>query len=112
MPDRTVIDELERLLGEATAGEWGTDDQIPHWITPAIGECFGLRVAANNAALIAAMKNALPALLECARALEPFAAATREIADGKSVWVERPYDGQVTADHFRQALAALEGVGR
>lgn len=41
--------------------------------------------------------------------LEPFAAASRKIEDGQQIWVERPYDKEITVDHFRHARHLLTG---
>lgn len=74
------IDALERLLGEATAGEWFVDHDRnlqpnvyagdrDHWVALLPHQCLAsLEVQANtNARAIAALHNAAPALLALAR---------------------------------------------
>jgi hypothetical protein len=124
------IDELERLLAEATQGTWGAEEEeatgrgkkwhmVAVWYGPVVCRTgtTDMPRAAEDAALIAAARNALPALLRVARAAQKWHAAQREY----EAWHEdesRPAsdgDGiveEMDAAHaaLSAALAALEGT--
>ena len=78
----SVLDELERLENAATPGEWSLEGEItviaddedgfkPWFVCEATSDCgYERDHAGDNAALIAASRNALPALLRLARVAE------------------------------------------
>lgn len=80
MVDR--LDELQRLHDAATKGEWFQDEEEPHWLIAShhlFPKPDGIFLAQfggdsmdtprpNDAKYVAAMRNALPALLRVARA--------------------------------------------
>ena len=66
-----MIDELERLLAQATPGPWETDEFAINAGDQMVAEAYGgIKYAATNAALIAAAVNALPAFVRLARESE------------------------------------------
>ncbi len=124
-----VIARLRELRAKATAGDWLAikSPRHNHW---KIGDgrsvyfdvCNFINIehfakwgtsgtAEDNAKYTAAAMNSLPALLECAEALEVFARAAR------SIDVDPPGDhepshgrGSVTAGDLRKARAALQAL--
>lgn len=131
------VEELERLHEAATPGPWnhlgycGQDGNIhgPRQ-TPIVRLSAGVTSAETghqcyaNAALIAALRNALPDIIVMARerdsykaALEPFAKSGEllaRIGDAGDFWAYRPAGGDeygITGRHLLDAYTALERRG-
>jgi hypothetical protein len=111
------LEELRRLEKEATAGPWhdaGNDVRNEH--DQEVAECATKRQwepgygpipiseVCANAALIVAMRNALPAILA---AIEQARTHLRV-----ALLQQHPSDDQIIMGHVRDALAALEGRGK
>lgn len=101
--------DLRRLLEAATAGEWEAviDDDVAPWVRAHIGGAAvavceaAMRDASSDAdaALIVAMRNALPALLDAARERDE-ARAEVERLRGLLAKVTRFDVGEIDGDHF------------
>lgn len=98
MTDR--IDELQRLHEAATKGPWRAIGSLVDGDDSAyigVAECY----RPSNAELIAAMRNALPALLRVAR-------AARKVLDGSEVDGWHTPLREVDVAELREALGELE----
>lgn len=112
----SVLEELERLEKAATAGKWHAQGYVsdpgrPKWwaITstedPHMVSGDGFLLDGADARLIVAMRNALPALLNVARAAEAAAAMGVPTTDAEvAAWI-------AARDALRAALAELGEVG-
>ena len=96
MTDR--IDELQRLHEAATEG-WRADGQFVDGDDFTVAECY--READAN--VIAAMRNALPALLRVARAAKDIAGNVPLDIDPRIKWLEV----QVGREEWAELLAAV-----
>jgi hypothetical protein len=100
------IDELERLVNDAADGK---EEMWCYWHN--VGPLMLPHKDANaNSELVAAARNALPALLRVARAareLEEILATVAADADAADVLVMRRHAARA---ELRAALAALEGA--
>lgn len=129
MSDTLDLDELERLLAEATPGEWrwwtsnsfrrlssdatGRDGDVLRGVVYRDGQP-GVEVSDSDAALIVALRNAAPALLAMARraqGVEELREALRYL-----VWLAETAESHGKLRTFPQAtqiiqagLAALKG---
>jgi hypothetical protein len=110
------IDELERLLAEASPGPWEAKrDYSKDWLIAGHGKILVDSMDSGphgerDIRLIAAARNALPALLRVARAareLEEILATVAADADAADVLVMRRHAARA---ELRAALAALEGA--
>lgn len=115
-----MTEQVERLIERLR-----TIVEAPYEITP----YRALREAADMLSSLSAEKAALECdmaiersvgqeqintlssqLAEARGALEPFAAAAGRIAEGRQIWVERPYDMQLVEDHFIRAAAVMAAL--
>lgn len=108
--DMTALDELERLdQEEATPGPWrcGTKVRRTLYRAESMGVgLLGLLDRHEDTALIVAMRNALPALLNVARAAEAAAAMGVPTTDAEvAAWI-------AARDALRAALAELGEAGK
>jgi hypothetical protein len=104
------IDELERLHHAAQVEPWDNRGRSPLDLWAGDGRYIGSVDTEDAARLIAAARNALPALLRVARAareLEEILATVAADADAADVLVMRRHAARA---ELRAALAALEGA--
>jgi hypothetical protein len=124
----TTLDELEKLLAEATQGEWYRSNNMDYVVGEdgPIAECEPIegyfRKHVANGALIVAAINALPGLIESARRVERLEAALKPFAEFEEA-IRQSYKTHRDTDSFyiynmtailmgdlRRARAALKGT--
>lgn len=83
-----ALEDLEAAYAAATQGEWERDEDFVHTSDTFVAECapYGSNKYSEqfvaNAHLICEMKNHLPALIECVKALERVLREAEHLAKG------------------------------
>jgi hypothetical protein len=123
--EMNTLDELEKLLAEATQGKWYRSNNMDYVVGEdgPIAECEPIegyfRKHVANAALIVAAINALPGLIESARRVEEMQAALKPFAVFSECFTDVSHDDAVGARFstttisvgaFRHARTALKGT--
>lgn len=106
------IKDLRKMLAEATPGPWKNNDGCVHFTDSRYGYDVAECDDDDDAALIAATVNALPALLDAAEAWRDYLSAQRTIEESGHMDnytdAARARKRQAKAiDRARRALAAL-----
>src|SRR5262249_55384626 len=127
-PTMVDIEELTRLEQAATPGPWTTEaglkfsgenwllaslgngyDDLDHWVTPDHIRCSDMGGgAAEDAALIAAARNALPDLLAELRRLRELETTTLAFVPTEEEGIGPPRDGEFS--RWRLAVAACRAA--
>ena len=110
-PGAAEIEKLRELEAKATPGEWVADlDGHESSIRRCDDDClFAIDLQEDDAALIAAMRNALPRLLSMLQ--PPADAAVREAVEGLSAGVGGPWEGVGTMfDDIRTLLSYVRAA--
>lgn len=101
----TTLQELKAVLAAATPGEWKTEEyramagKVARVYVKGHGDLVSGNFMYDDAHLICFMHNALPALIECAEALES--------AVGRLEWLNDPRTGATEGPWIKIANKAL-----